>query len=245
MAQHALTWPQRVIRWGFERFYREFAWTYDPVAALVSGGNWRRWALSVLPELRGHILELGCGPGHLQRALAERGASAVGLDRSAQMIGHSAAQLLTLTARPALTRADIRALPLANAAFDTVVATFPTEQIAAPETLSEVRRVLRPGGRFVVLLAARMHGAGPYQRLVDLAYRVTLQRPASPSPPNPLQARHRQDAKDTKTESARVETFDPSIERYLGHIRAAGFVVAGGWRPVPGGIALVLIAERP
>ena len=43
----------RLLRWSFARFYREFAWTYDTVAAAVSRGLWRRWIEAVVPRLHG------------------------------------------------------------------------------------------------------------------------------------------------------------------------------------------------
>ena len=167
----------RIVQWAFTRFYREFAWTYDTVAALVSGNRWRIWALAALPYLRGRVLELGCGTGNLQRALAEQPdfLAPIGLDVSPQMLTLTRRKLASgTTAR--LLRADARALPFPLAVFDTLVATFPSEYIMAPATLAEARRVLRPGGRLVVVLAAQFTDDGLYQRAVALAYRLTLQR---------------------------------------------------------------------
>jgi ubiquinone/menaquinone biosynthesis C-methylase UbiE len=175
----------RLIHWAFERFYREFAWTYDVVAALVSWGRWRRWTLAALPALSGDILELGCGTGNLQAALAEAShsdaiASVIGIDASRQM--------LALTRRKAphacLACADAGALPFAQARFDCVVATFPTEYIAAAPTLAEVRRVLRPGGRLLIILGAQLSGPPLYQNLVVLAYRLLLMNPPATQQPS-------------------------------------------------------------
>jgi SAM-dependent methyltransferase len=81
-------------------------------------------------------------------------------------------------------RADARALPLTPAAFDAVVATFPSEYIGDPAALEEIRRVLRPGGTLAVALWAQIEGDSPYLRAVDLAYRLTLQRsPRTPRQP--------------------------------------------------------------
>jgi SAM-dependent methyltransferase len=77
----------RLLRWAFTRFYREFAWTYDLVAALVSRGLWRHWIEAVAPQLRGsRVLEIGCGTGYLQRALRRQGLDSYGLDASPQML---------------------------------------------------------------------------------------------------------------------------------------------------------------
>ncbi len=172
----ALCAQRCAVRWGFERLYREFAWTYDTVAAAVSGGLWRRWALATLPFLKGRVLELGFGPGHLQLALAFGSHSACGLDASPQMIA-IARRRLRRAGRPVrLAQGRAQQIPFAPAVFDTVLATFPAEYIADPRTHAEIRHVLAPGGRVVILPLAQLDRS-LYARLVDLAYRLTLQAP--------------------------------------------------------------------
>jgi ubiquinone/menaquinone biosynthesis C-methylase UbiE len=163
------------VRRAFHHFYRELAWTYDPVAWAVSGGLWRAWALAALPELRGRTLELGFGTGHLQLALAARPVIA-GLDASPQMAARAAGRLRRAAQSPRLARGLAQALPFPAAAFDTVVATFPAEYILDPRTHAEIRRVLAPGGHLVLVPFAQLD-PGPYAGLVDLAYRLTLQPP--------------------------------------------------------------------
>lgn len=208
----------RLIRWAFTRFYREFAWTYDTVAALVSAGQWRAWALAALPYARGSVLELGSGTGNLQRVLAGRAdlPIALGLDASPQMIALARAKIERSGAVARLVRGDARALPFPSASFDTLIATFPSEYIAADATLNEARRVLRPGGRIVIILAAQFTGTGLYQSLVGLLYRITLQRSPRPTP---------------ASEPARS---------LLGHMLAqAGFAVQERWEIVSGGRARI------
>lgn len=164
------------VRWGFARFYREFAFSYDTVALAVSGGRWFEWGRAVLPHLAGDALELGCGTGHLQARLVAAGRPAIGVDASPQMLAIARARLKRLGVRPRLARAQAQALPFPTGAFDTVAATFPSEYIVDPATLREIARVLRPGGRLVVALAASFGADGAYQRLVGLLYRATLQQ---------------------------------------------------------------------
>jgi SAM-dependent methyltransferase len=185
----------QLVRWLFERLYRELAWGYDLVAAAVSGGRWRDWTLTAAPLARGRTLELGCGTGHLQQALAGRpDVETIGLDRSPQMLA-LARRTARRTGRPLrLLRADARALPLLPATIDTIVATFPSEYIADPDVAAEIRRVLRPGGQVAVALWAQIAGDSLYLRAIDLAYRLTLQRSprsaplasAEPAPAGPL-----------------------------------------------------------
>ena len=104
-------WWISLVRWGFQRFYNEGAWTYDIVAALVSRGYWSGWILAVLPHLRGRVLELGCGTGHLQAALAdEQGRAHVGLDLSPAMLRLTRRRLRRRGALTPLVRARGQAL---------------------------------------------------------------------------------------------------------------------------------------
>ncbi|WP_371879059.1 class I SAM-dependent methyltransferase [Candidatus Chloroploca mongolica] len=172
---------RQVVRWAFHVLYHEFAWSYDFVAALVSRGYWQRWTAAALPELQGVTLELGAGPGHMQLALANRAAT-FGLDRSPTMLALAARRVRRAGATPRLMRADAAALPVCSAACATVFATFPSEYIVDPATQAEIRRVLMPGGRLVLVPFAELD-AGWYQRLMALAYRLTLQfRPRADHP---------------------------------------------------------------
>lgn len=167
---------RRLVGWAFARFYREFAWTYDAVAWLVSRGLWRRWTLAALPYLDGRILELGCGTGHIQAALAAQSSvRVIGLDASPQMLALTQRRVRRARRSVRLLRAVGQALPFASGRFDTVLATFPTEYILHPATAAEIARVLAPAGRLVIVDAPQFTRNGLYERAVDLAYRLTLQ----------------------------------------------------------------------
>ena len=165
-----------LLRWSFDHFYGEFSWTYDTVAAIVSRGLWSRWIEAVIPQLVGErVLELGSGTGYLQRALAAARVECAGVDASPQMLRLARDKVLRSGARPRLLRADARALPVADGSFSDVVATFPAEYILDPATHAEARRVLRSGGRFVLLDAALFSRRDAYSYAVEAAYRVTGQ----------------------------------------------------------------------
>jgi ubiquinone/menaquinone biosynthesis C-methylase UbiE len=167
-----------LLRFFFKLLYHQFAFAYDLVAATVSLGEWKNWVISILPFIAGtRILEIGHGPGHLQRALLSRDLDSVAIDESAPM------GLLAMrnTNRGAtLTRALAQGLPFANASFDTVVSTFPAQYITDANTLAEVRRCLSDGGRIVVLPVALLRGRKPLERVMSLLFRVTHQSPADP-----------------------------------------------------------------
>ncbi len=189
-----------LLRFFFYLLYHPFAFTYDLVAATVSLGRWKDWVLSVVPFIQGNrILEIGHGPGHLQRVLLSRSLFAVGLDESAPM-GRLAKRNLRRffnsktsdtnfrsanTSQVAYTQTNlIRGLgghlPFCDDSFDSVVATFPSEYITEEETLSEVKRCLISGGRFIVLPVAMLIGRGILDRLMASIFQVTHQVPEDP-----------------------------------------------------------------
>lgn len=167
---------QQIVRLGFRLLYNELAWTYDAVSWLVSLGEWRAWQRSGLPFLVGRrVLELGHGPGHMLLAMVEAGYKVVGVDISPYMGRLARRRLLKARQRPPLVQADVRYLPF-SAVFDSVLATFPTNYIVQPETLAAVRRLLRGGGRLVIVPAAELTNTNPLTRSIEWLYRITGQR---------------------------------------------------------------------
>ena len=177
-----MTVLHRFLRFFFHHFYHRFAWTYDSVAAVVSIGRWNEWIKVALPYVAGSVLELGHGPGHLQVALHSAHVDLVaGLDESHQMGHLAAARLKREGFSRILTRGLAQSLPFANASFDIVVSTFPTEYIFEPHTLREIRRVLRTPGRLVVLPAAWIVGHQVLDRSAAWLFRATEQAPRVPA----------------------------------------------------------------
>jgi SAM-dependent methyltransferase len=131
----------------------EQAWNpleYEKNGAFVHGlaGGLLEWLDAKPSEC---ILDLGCGDGQLTKRLAATGASVVGVDASPEML--SAARSRGIDAREG--RAE--SLPFADCSFDAVFSNAALHWVREQDAmLSEVRRVLRPGGRFV----AEMGGHG-------------------------------------------------------------------------------------
>jgi len=190
-----------LLRFFFNLLYHQFAFTYDLVAAIVSLGRWKEWVMSVLPFVEGtRVLEIGYGPGHLQRALLSRGLVAVGIDESSQMARlarHNLTKRIAATssaseshhnsqthesdyAQISLTRGLAQHLPFCDHSFDTIVATFPAEYITKPETLQEVQRCLTDRGRLIVLPVAMQIGRSILDQAMALLFRVTHQSPVDP-----------------------------------------------------------------
>jgi 2-polyprenyl-6-hydroxyphenyl methylase/3-demethylubiquinone-9 3-methyltransferase len=108
-----------------------------------------RGILSGLGATRGRrILDLGCGKGRFARILAARGAQVIGLDVSAAML--AAARQVGLDC----VRGSARRLPFREASFDAAIAVEVFEHLepsALGDVCDELRRVLRPGGTFVLV----------------------------------------------------------------------------------------------
>jgi ubiquinone/menaquinone biosynthesis C-methylase UbiE len=162
---------QRFMQVFFDLLYHPFAFTYDLVATVVSFGQWKNWASSIIPFIEGtRILELGHGPGHLQRILLNSGMVAVAIDESASM-GILAKR--RLGASPRLARALAQKIPFASKSFDSIISTFPTNYIFEMQTLSEAHRILRSSGRLIILL-----GAWPRNPLLGLLFKITGESPS-------------------------------------------------------------------
>lgn len=168
------------LRFFFYLLYHPLASLYDLVAALVSFGKWRQWVLSIVPYIEGErVLELGHGPGHLQKALQERGYYAFGLDLSRQM-GQLAKRKLGNGHR--LVRGRAQALPFPDEAFSCIVTTFPSEYILEGSTLEEARRVLKADGKILVIPGIRFRTTGCLWRLLRHIWKLTGQDTFPPLP---------------------------------------------------------------
>lgn len=96
------------------------------------------------------VLDLGCAGGFMAEALAEKGAIVTGIDPAAQAIEaakvHAAQSGLPITYDVGVGEA----LPYGDGAFDAVVCVDVLEHVRdLPLVVSEVTRVLRPGGIFL------------------------------------------------------------------------------------------------
>lgn len=112
--------------------------------------------LDLAREIRGPVLELGCGYGRVLRALAAAGIPAVGIDRDPGMLARASAQLSECFAdMVSLHRADIRDFTL-NRRFPLVIspcntfACLPDEDFQSAAACAA--RHLLPGGRLVLAL---------------------------------------------------------------------------------------------
>lgn len=167
----------RLLRFGFHLLYNQFAWSYDAVSWFVSFGAWRDWQLVALPYVRGpYVLEIAHGPGHMLLALQNAGYQTTGIDLSTQMGALSRRRLRKAGADVLLLRGEVQNLPFRSELFDSVLVTFPTDFLAAEDTIAGVFKVLKPNGRFIIVPEARFTTHRMPERIIEWLYFITGQR---------------------------------------------------------------------
>lgn len=158
----------RFRKYLFETLYKN-KYLYRFASTVPFAGQWRVWQRLVLPHLKGHdILEVGCGLGDLLADMSAEGYACQGIDASPAMV---AAARETLRRREVADKTSVilgtaQRLPFSDNSFDTVVSTFPSEYIYDSDTIAEVTRVLRPGGRLIVIEGANLLPTGFFQPLL-------------------------------------------------------------------------------
>jgi SAM-dependent methyltransferase len=97
------------------------------------------------------VLEVGCGSAMCSRWLAAQGARPVAFDLSAGMLRHARLGAAATGLDVPLVQADAQHLPFVDGAFDIAFTAFGAVPFVADSAglMSEVARVLRPGGRWV------------------------------------------------------------------------------------------------
>ncbi|WP_375391831.1 ArsR/SmtB family transcription factor [uncultured Sphingomonas sp.] len=97
----------------------------------------------------GALLDIGTGTGRMLELFGDKARTAVGVDRSSEMLRLARAKL---AGRPVeLRQADLYQLPLADAAADVAILHHVLHFTAAPEAaIAEAARVLGPGGRLLI-----------------------------------------------------------------------------------------------
>ncbi len=154
----------------------DYAAFYDWENRQTMGRRDVRFWQDMARRIGGTALELGCGTGRVSLPVASAGVHLVGVDRSEQMLAR-ARQRVKRGRKPRrldLVRADIRALPFADAApFSLVMAPYGILQSLLDEddlvaTLQSVARVSRPGTMFGIDLVSDVPAWTEYRRRVRM-----------------------------------------------------------------------------
>jgi demethylmenaquinone methyltransferase/2-methoxy-6-polyprenyl-1,4-benzoquinol methylase len=146
-----------------EDVFTRIAPRYDLLNRVMTGGRDRRWRAITVAETRlrpgGTALDVATGTGDLALALARVAGPAghvVGVDFTAAMLDLARHKARAAPVAPEFRHADALDLPFPDDAFDAVTIGFGLRNVAdVPRALSEMYRVLRPGGRLACLEITR------------------------------------------------------------------------------------------
>ena len=128
--------------------YDRIAARYDLVDRLIP----RSWRVKATQLAYGRVLEAGVGTGLNLPYYTDRCQEIVGIDLSLPMLEQAAQRVHQCKVPVVLAEMDIQALDLASASFDCVLVSFVFCTVADPlQGLRECLRVLRPGGRMILL----------------------------------------------------------------------------------------------
>ncbi len=151
--------------------------------ALMDEAEQRMWwyralhrrLLDALDGVSGLVLDAGCGTGGLITRMAQDRPDlrAIGVEWSA-----AAAERAALKAGTPIVRGSVNSLPFADGSFDAVIAAdvLCHAGVDPGESLAELRRVLRPGGRLIVNMPAYGWLMSSHDRRVHTVRRQTARQ---------------------------------------------------------------------
>ena len=128
--------------------------THGDIRQLVPGRSWAAWARALghlIPPLE--VVDIGCGEGYLTLEAARWAKTVFGIDRSDEVLERAKA----LAGRRRVTnvqwrKGDLAHLPLRDSSVDVALMSQALHHAKDPEeALAEAVRVLKPGGRLVIL----------------------------------------------------------------------------------------------
>lgn len=158
----------------FETLYKN-RYLYRFASTVPFAGQWRAWQRLVLSRIRGNeVLELGCGLGDLLADMLAAGYHCRAVEHSPEMVSAARDTLYKRGVGDPSTvlQGSAQKLPFSDSSFNTVVSTFPSEYIYDPDSITEIERVLRPGGRLIVVEGANLLPIGLLQPFLLVAQAI-------------------------------------------------------------------------
>lgn len=133
-------------------------WLYDFAGRRAEKGELGRRRHELVSELEGAVLEVGAGTG-LNFPHYERASRVIAVEPDSSMAGRLRKRAPEAAIPVEVLTGSAESLPFEDGTFDTAVITFVLCSVDSPQAaLAEVRRVLKPGGRLVLLEHVRGEG---------------------------------------------------------------------------------------
>lgn len=165
--------------------FGKVAANYLTSAVHASGSDLSLLADQLRPYPSASVLDVGCGAGHAAAAVAPHVREVVAFDLTAGMLE----QVRALAAQRGLTNVqtahgDVEKLPFEDARFDQVISRYSAHHWPNPAAaLREIRRVLKPGGRFLLsdIVSSDTFVLDTFLQAVELLRDLSHVRDHSPS----------------------------------------------------------------
>ena len=134
-----------------QEFFASSAGQWDRMRDELFGDRFHLAALGAFADGDATVADLGCGTGQVTEALAPFVKHVIAVDGSAAML-QAAKRRLQPFDNVELRRGDLEALPIDDARADNATMMLVLHHVAEPQAaLKEAARILRPGGRAVVV----------------------------------------------------------------------------------------------
>jgi ArsR family transcriptional regulator len=134
-----------------QEFFATAAGGWDRLREDLFGDSFFLWAVLGLIDPALVVGDLGCGTGQLTATVAPYVRQVIAVDSSADMLEAARARV-TGALNVDLRQGDLESLPIGTAELDAAMMSLVLHYSPAPaKALSEVARVLRPGGRVLVV----------------------------------------------------------------------------------------------
>ena len=134
-----------------DEFTRQ-AQTFSASSAITDAALTQRFITALGEAVQGSVLDVACGPGILSAAIAKTAREVVAFDLTPQMLKKAAQRCAEAGVDNVIFReGNASELPFADAAFDAAVTRLSVHHLDQPDrVMSEIFRVLRRGGSFVI-----------------------------------------------------------------------------------------------
>jgi demethylmenaquinone methyltransferase/2-methoxy-6-polyprenyl-1,4-benzoquinol methylase len=214
---------------GVRSMFDQIAPVYDAMNDAMTAGlhrRWRRLTAQAVVQPGDRVLDACCGTGELALAARAEGGQVTGLDFSERMLERARRKSTEVE----WVRGDLLALPFEDASFDAATVGFGVRNVEdIGRALTELRRVLRPGGRLAILELVRSKGP------LSLFYRVWFDRLV------PL-------AGKILPGGVAFTYLPASVKRFPGPVELGAEVEAAGFAPVAhrllgAGIVVLMVGE--